>query len=86
MLEMAELLPVMKSGELIPCCALLPCMAFALPVTLPLSQLMSSLTFILPILSPIPLGEGLVSCFVWLRLLSGVKPCQNEVPVSPILW
>jgi len=49
---------LMGRNELILCFVLLAHMAFALPIQLSLSQLTSFLTFTLPILSPIPLGEG----------------------------
>ena len=45
------------------CFALLVCAAFALPIKLSLSQTMSFLTVILPILSPVPTQrEGASSC------------------------
>ena len=49
---------LMGSCELIPCFALLACVAFALPIKLSLSQPTSFCTFTLLILSPIPLGES----------------------------
>jgi len=49
---------LMESGELIPCFALLVCAAFGLLVKLSLSQPMSFLSFMLLILSCIPLEES----------------------------
>lgn len=51
-LGMAEPLPAIKSRELIPCSALLACVALALIINLSLSQPVSFLTFILLVLFP----------------------------------